>query len=193
MRDHCMGTPFDRHDKMYLGPDGETIAQWTRNIRSDLFMLQRSAIMCATAMERAKTLIATAIIELDKIPHDISLPVHRASTATAASTSSTPQSVERMTEEEEHNVSAFAPLVSTTKGSHKKYLGMIADISQPHFQRDKRKKRRKCGRCGMYDTSHNAVTCERAQQQLKNGVIKRPRGRPRGSGRVNATTEHGMQ
>jgi hypothetical protein len=82
---------------------------------------------------------------------------------------------------------------SRKKGIRKKYVGMIADIPQPHFQRDKRKKQRKCGRCGLYDTSHNAATCERAQQQLKNGVVKWPRGRPRGSGRGNATTEHGMQ
>jgi hypothetical protein len=167
-----MDTSFDRHDKIFLGPDGETTAQWTRTILSDLFKLQRSAIMSATAMERAKTLIADAITELDKIPHDVSLPVHRASAAAAASTSSTPQPTERMTEKEERNVSSSAPPVSTTKGSRKKYTGVIADIPQPHFQWDKRKKRRKCGRCGLYDTGHNAAICERAQQQLKNSVIK---------------------
>jgi hypothetical protein len=93
-----------------------------------------------------------------------------------------------MTEQEEHNVSASAPPVSITKGSHKKSLGMTADIPQPHFQCDKRKKRRKCGRCSLYDIGHNVATCERAHQQLENGVIKRPTGRPRGSGRGNATT-----
>jgi hypothetical protein len=118
-RDHCMETPFDRHDKMLLGPYGGTTAQRTRTILSNLFKLQRSTIMSATTMESAKTLIAAAIIELDKIPHDISLPVHRAPTASAASTSSTPHPAERMTEQEEHNVSASAPPVSTTKGSHK--------------------------------------------------------------------------
>jgi hypothetical protein len=41
----------------------------------------------------------------------------------------------------------------------------------------------------LYDTGHNAATCERAQQQLKNGVIKRPGGRLRGSRRRNATME----
>jgi hypothetical protein len=114
-----METPFDRHDKMLLGPYGGTTAQRTRTILSNLFKLQRSTIMSATTMESAKTLIAAAIIELDKIPHDISLPVHRAPTASAASTSSTPHPAERMTEQEEHNVSASAPPVSTTKGSHK--------------------------------------------------------------------------
>jgi hypothetical protein len=104
-----MDTPFDRHDKMFLGPDGETTAQWTRTIPSDLFKLQRSAIMYAIAIERAKNLIAAAITELDKIPHDVSLPVHRAPPATPASTSSTPQPAERMTEKEGHNVSAYAP------------------------------------------------------------------------------------
>jgi hypothetical protein len=116
-----MNTPFDRHDKIFLGPDGETTAQRTRTILSDLFKLQRSAIMSATAMERAKNLIADAITELDKIPHDVSLPVHHAPTTDAASTSSTPQPAERMTEKEEHNISASTPPVSTTKGSHKKY------------------------------------------------------------------------
>jgi hypothetical protein len=134
-----MDTPFDRHVKMFLGPDGETTAQRTRTILSDLFKLQRSAIMSATAMERAKNLITDAIIELDKIPHDVSMPVHRAPATIAASTSSTPQSAERMIEKEEHNVSASTPPVSTTKGSRKKYAGVIADIPQPHFQRDKRK------------------------------------------------------
>jgi hypothetical protein len=101
-----------------------------------------------------------AITELDKIPHDVSLSVHCA--PPAASTSSTPWPAERMTEQDEHNVSASAPPVSTTKGSRKKYARMIADIPQPHFQWDKRKKQRKCGRCGTYDTGHNAATCERA-------------------------------
>jgi hypothetical protein len=54
--------------------------------------------MPATAMERAKTLIADAIIELDKIPHNVSLPVHHGPTGSAASTLSTPHPVERMTE-----------------------------------------------------------------------------------------------
>jgi hypothetical protein len=85
-----------------------------------VLQLQRLAIMSATAMQRAKTLIATAITELDKIPHDVSLLVHRTPTASAASTSSTPHPVERMTEQEEHNVSASAPPISTTKGIHKK-------------------------------------------------------------------------
>jgi hypothetical protein len=118
--------------------------------------------MSATAMERAKTLIVDAIAELDKIPHDVSLPVHHAPTGSTASTTSTPHPIERMTEQEEHNVPASAPPVSTTKGSHKTCAGVTADIPQPHFQHDKRKKRRKCGRCGLYDTGHNAATCERA-------------------------------
>jgi hypothetical protein len=86
-----METAFDRHDKMFLDPDEETTAQRMRSILLDLFKLQRSAIMSATAMERDKTLITAAITELDKITHDISLPMHRAPTAYATSTSSTPQ------------------------------------------------------------------------------------------------------
>jgi hypothetical protein len=100
---------------MFLGPDGHTTAQQIRSILSDLFKLQRSAIMSATAMERAKTLIAYAIIELDKIPHVISLPLHRAPTAP---TSSTPHPTERMTEQEEHNVSVSAPKKVAAKSVH---------------------------------------------------------------------------
>jgi hypothetical protein len=143
-----------------------------RSILLDLFKLQRSAIMSTTAMERVKTLITSAITEHDKIPHDVSLPVHRAPTGSAASTSSTPRPAERMTEQEECNVSASAPHISNIKGSHRKCAGMTADIPQPHFQCDKRKKWRKCGRCGLYGIGHNAATYERAQQQLKNGVTK---------------------
>jgi hypothetical protein len=140
----------------------DAIAQQTRSILSDLFKLQRSAIMSNTTMEQAKTLIAAAITELDKIPHDVSLPVHHAPTGSAASTSSTPHPAERMTEQQECNILASAPPVSTTKASSKKCAGMTVDIPQPHFQRDKRKKWRKCGSCGLYDTGHNAATCERA-------------------------------
>jgi hypothetical protein len=68
-----METTFDIHDKMFLSPDGDTTAQRTRSILSDLFKLQRSVIMSAIAMEKVKTLIADAITELDKIPHDVSL------------------------------------------------------------------------------------------------------------------------
>jgi hypothetical protein len=167
-RDHFMETTFDKHDKMFLSPDGDTTFQQIRYILLYLFKLQRSTIMSATA----KTLIASAIIELDKISHDISLPVHHTPTGSAALTSSTPHLAERMTEQEECNVSVSTPPVSTTKGSYKKCARMTAGITQPHFQCDKRKKRRKCGRCGLYDTGHNVTTCEREQQQLKNGVIK---------------------
>jgi hypothetical protein len=93
-----METPFHRHDKMFLGLDGDTTAQRTRTILSDLIKLQRSTILSATAMERAKTLIIAAIIELDKIIHDVSLLVYRAPTTAVASTSSTPQPTEGMTE-----------------------------------------------------------------------------------------------
>jgi hypothetical protein len=128
-----METTFDRHDKIFLDLDGDTTVQRMRSILSDLFKLQRSAIMLATAMEMVKTLITTIITELDKIPHDISLPVHRAPTSSAASTSNAPHPTERMIEQEEHNVLASAPPVSTTKGSHKKCAGMTANIPQPHF------------------------------------------------------------
>jgi hypothetical protein len=51
-KDHGMETVFDRHDKMSLGLDGDTKARQTRSILSDLFSLQRSAIMSANAMEK---------------------------------------------------------------------------------------------------------------------------------------------
>jgi hypothetical protein len=37
--DHCMKTSFDRHDKMFIGPDGDTTTQRTRSILSNLFKL----------------------------------------------------------------------------------------------------------------------------------------------------------
>jgi hypothetical protein len=119
--------------------------------------------MSAIVMERAKTIIATVITELDKIPHDVSLLVYRSPTGFVASTSSTPHLAERMTEQEGCNVSASAPPVSTTKGSRKKCAGMTVAGPQPHFQCDKRKKQRKCERCDLYETGQNAATCERAQ------------------------------
>jgi len=59
-------------------------------------------------------------------------------------------------------------------------------MPQPHFPRDKIKKRRKCGKCGLFGTGHNAATCDRAQQLLKNPKVKRPRGRPRGTEKSRA-------
>jgi hypothetical protein len=84
-------------------------------------------------MERSKTLIVAAIIELDKITHEVSLPVCHAPTSSAASTSSTLHPTERMSEKEECNISASAPPVSTTKRHLKKCAKMTADIPQPHF------------------------------------------------------------
>jgi hypothetical protein len=146
-REDCMETAFDRHDKMFLGPDGDTTTQRMICMLSDIFKLQRSAIMYGTIMGRAKTLIAATITELFKIPHDVSLSVHCAPIGSAASTSSTPHPAERMTAQEERNVSTSTPPVSTIKGSCKKCAWMTADIPQHHFQHEKGKKRRKCGRC----------------------------------------------
>jgi hypothetical protein len=98
-----------------------------------VLQLQRLAIMSATTMQRAKTLIATAITELDKIPHDVSLLVHRTPTASAASTSSTPHPVERMTEKKNIMYQHRHPLYPPQKASTKKCVGMTADIPQPHF------------------------------------------------------------
>lgn len=198
-KDPIIETAFDRHDKMFLGPNGDTKARRTRSILSELFRFQRSAVMSEQAMQKAREILENGIAMLDKIPQDISVPIHHAATSTAAPTSSFANNTEGMAEQESASappVSASAPPVSTTKGSRKN-SAVTGDIPQPHFQRDRRKKSRRCGRCGLYDTGHNAATCERAQQELENVPIKRPRGRPRGSGRgrgieknhENATTE----
>jgi hypothetical protein len=54
--------------------------------------------MSTTIMKNAKTLITYAIIVLDKILHDVSLPIHHAPTGVATLTSSFPHHIERMIE-----------------------------------------------------------------------------------------------
>jgi hypothetical protein len=98
----------------------ETQARRIISILSDLFRLQRSAIMSANAMRKDKTLIVHGISAFDKIPHDVCLPRHHAATGAAAPTSSFPHHTKRMTEQEDHNVSMSTPNVSTSKGNHKK-------------------------------------------------------------------------
>jgi hypothetical protein len=183
-------TPFDRHDMVYAGPGGDTKARRTKAILTDLFKLQRSAVMSEQAMEKAKAIITAAIEELDKIPTDLIVPSGPQSRATsyAAGTSTSaapgPGTVGNMAGvagPEETLVSPSAPPVSTTKGCRKN--STVADgFPEPHFQRGKEKKRRKCGSCGLYGTGHNSATCERAQQQRGNPVVRRPRGRPKGTG-----------
>jgi len=85
-RNACVETEFDRHDTMLFGPDGDTKARRARSILSDLFKLQRSAIMSETAMQTARSIIANAVNELDKIPHDVSLPMQRTAPDPTAST-----------------------------------------------------------------------------------------------------------
>ena len=84
----------------------------------------------------------------------------------------------------ETSISTSVPLVLTTKRSKKRVIPE-ENITQSHYQRDKRKKRRKCGKCGLYNTGHNAATCEKS----KVIVIRRPRGRPKGTGRKKYITE----
>jgi hypothetical protein len=62
------------------------------------------------------TLIAYVITVLDKISHTISLRMQHAAIAAAAPTSSFPHHTERITEQEDHNVSVSALPISTTKG-----------------------------------------------------------------------------
>ena len=68
-----METDFDRHDKPFIGPDGDTKARCMRSLLSDLFKLQRSTIMSAEAWGKAKSPIKDAITILDAIPHDVML------------------------------------------------------------------------------------------------------------------------
>jgi hypothetical protein len=183
-------TSFDRHDMVYAGPGGDTKARRTKSILTDLFKLQRSAVMSEQAMEKAKAIITAAIEELDKIPTDLIVPSgpqsRERSYAGGASTSAAPDTgtianTLGVAGQEETLVSPSAPPVSTTKGCRKN--STVADgVPEPHFQRGKEKKRRKCGNCGIYGTGHNSVTCERAQQQKGKPVVKRPRGRPKGTG-----------
>ena len=201
-----MEIPFDRHNMMFLGPDGDTKARRSRCILTDLFKFSQSAVMSAQAMEKAKQLIADGIALLDAIPHDIGLPGHYTSYPrdAAAATSSGPHYGARriadmegtslhegvavhdgIAEQEVDLVSPSAPPVSTTKGCRKR-VSITEGMPQPHFPRDKMKKRRKCGKCGLFGTGHNAATCDRAQQLLKNPKVKRPRGRPRGTGKSSA-------
>ena len=121
-------------------------------------------------MEKANAIIRDAIVALEKIPPDVGFPEHQGAAA-----------AQEMNEQEEANVSASAPPVSTTKGSRRRWPEN-EEVPQPHFPRAKIKKSRKCSRCGLYNTGHNASTCERAQNQQANGNRKRPRGRPNGSG-----------
>ena len=196
-RNACVETEFDRHDTMLFGPDGDTKARRARSILSDLFKLQWSAIMSETAMQTARSIISNAVNELDKIPHDVGLPMPSATVAAATADTATDAAPSSSSP---HQASATAPPISTTKGSHKKSTQVTEDTHIPHFDRDRRKKRRKCSKCGLYDTGHNAATCDKIQQQRGNGVTKRPRGRPRGSGRgkgvdtqrQNATTDQGI-
>ena len=157
--------------------------------------------MSDTAMQTTRSIIANTVNELDKIPHDVSLPMQRTAPAATASTDAATTSADAApSSNSPHQASASAPPVSTTKGSCKKSAQVTEDIPIPHFDRDRRKKRRKCTKCGLYDTGHNVGTCDKIQQQRENGVTKRPKGRPRGSGRgngvntthENATTEQGI-
>ena len=185
-------TSFDRHDMLYAGPGGDTKARRTKTILTDLFKLQRSAVMSEQAMERAKAIITEVIKELDKIPHDLIVPngppqSGERSDAGGASTSAgadlgTIAETHEVAAQEVTLVSPSAPPVSTTKGCRKNSAILAEGVPQPHFQRGKEKKRRRCGKCGIIGTGHNSATCDRAQKLKENPVEKRPRGRPRGTG-----------
>ncbi|KAK3153632.1 hypothetical protein QOZ80_2BG0178640 [Eleusine coracana subsp. coracana] len=164
-------TAFDRHDKVFMGPDGDTKARCTASIMADLFKLQRSAVMPGQALEKEKLIIRDALPILDAIPHDLGLP-----------TRDNPSSPNMShVKQEEINMSASTPPVSTTKGT-RRTGAKTEERPPPHFQRDRRKQRR-CLRCGLCDTGHNAATCERNKKERANNISKRPRGRPRGSSR----------
>lgn len=193
-----------------FGPDGDTKAQRTASILPILFELQRAAVNSAQAMETARRLVRDAITVLAAIEPDLvepTLPAHtntsqeitsqvphaaaantsqedgnnpEEDTHSAATDTTDPCSAPlRQTTDEGVNISAQAPPISTTKGSRK---NRSEDAPEPHFQRPKKKQKRRCSKCGGLATGHNAATCDRANSIAAEGVTKRPRGRPKGSG-----------
>ena len=130
------------------------------------------------------------LLNLKKIPHDLTSMIGQTSStrASAVASSATETNTQVIAESQgiaEQSfvlVSATAPPVSTTKGCRKKQENDDGR-PEPHFKRGKVGKRRKCSKCGKYGTGHNASTCDRAKLQQENPVVKRPRGRPVGTGK----------
>ena len=124
-------------------------------------------------------LINDAITVLEAIPSDLVLPAGTNSGYTSETVD--PRAAETSIEQDGFNISAAAPPVSTTKGSRKKN-NEGEEGPEPHFQRPKEKKKRRCLKCGKLAPGHNAATCDRVQKMQSEGVTKRPRGSGRGRG-----------
>jgi hypothetical protein len=81
---------------------------------------------------------------------------------------------------EEQVISASAPPISTTRGSHKR-TATGGDVPAPHFKRPKQSSHvRRCSKCNKL--GHYSTSCGRDAPPPK-----RPRGRPVGSGRQKTT------
>jgi hypothetical protein len=115
------------------------------------------------ATNKCKQLLRQALVEINQIPHDVG-PFAPTDTMN-----------EQLQIEEEQNVSASAPPISSTKGSRARAV-QGDDVPLPHFKRKpKATHTRRCTGCGQ--TGHKITTCGREV------APKRPRGRPVGSGR----------
>ena len=133
-------------------------------------------------MEKARQILSDAVAALDEIPPDLTNNTTHDTPPMAASIETPTHTAGG--DQEDVTISATAPPVSTTKGSRKRNTGDENEPT-PHFKRPKDKQKRRCSKCGQLATGHNAATCERVNAAKEQGVTKRPRGRPRGSGRAN--------
>ncbi|KAG2649634.1 hypothetical protein PVAP13_1NG122519 [Panicum virgatum] len=154
-------TIFDRHDKVYVGTDGDTTASRMLELIPDWCALQRKAIMSSEGVTKCKELLRQALQVINEIPHDMG-----SSAATTAA---------GLPFREEHIVLASAPPISSTKSSRKKSMEGV-DAPVAHFKRPQGQKHTcRCSVC--HKTGHSSTTCGREAPPPK-----RPRGRPVGSG-----------
>ncbi|CAL4969684.1 unnamed protein product [Urochloa decumbens] len=163
-REAKVATAFDRHDRMFSGPSGETKASRMLELLPDWCALQQSSVMSSEAVSKCKELLRQALDVVKEIPHDVG--------------PSAPTAAAQNPVQEEQRVSASAPPVSNTKGGRR---GSVAReggdaVPAPHFNRPQTTEHtRRCSTC--HRSGHNAATCGREPPP------KRPRGRPVGSGR----------
>ncbi|CAL5082383.1 unnamed protein product [Urochloa decumbens] len=122
-REARVDTAFDRHDRMFSRPSGETKASQMLELLPDWCALQRSSVMSSEAVSKCKELLKEALDVIKEIPHDVG-----PSATTAAAQNPVP---------EEQSVSASAPPVSNTKGGHRGSAARDGGdaVPAPHFSR----------------------------------------------------------